>query len=253
MPARVIDCSPGAPAGDVARHDGDHNPSPDTTASIPPPRDEYSSECKLVSFAETDGRYAALSYCWGDLDYKSYVTTSKNFLARFESIEETELPQIFQDAIRVARNLRVRYLRIDALCIPQDWWKPLEEREAWNHESMNMAGVFSNVVLTICAAAGSEGGLFNEHSNAAFDSPDTLDGAHDHSTSVRLSHSSGKTSTLHFFDSSRSYWRDRKSLQDSRLNKRAWCYQEDLLSPLSRRLAFASQAILLRHPIILAL
>ena len=26
--------------------------------------------CKLVNFAETDGSYAALSYCWGELDYK---------------------------------------------------------------------------------------------------------------------------------------------------------------------------------------
>lgn len=26
--------------------------------------------CKLVNFAETDGSYAAISYCWGELDYK---------------------------------------------------------------------------------------------------------------------------------------------------------------------------------------
>lgn len=64
--------------------------------------------------------YAALSYCWGRTNKSTVVTTSRN-LATFEmGILESSLPQTLRDAIRVTRELGIRYLWIDSLCILQD-------------------------------------------------------------------------------------------------------------------------------------
>jgi hypothetical protein len=229
-PSRVIDCFAGAPSGDVVTHLGNGNPSPLTSVNISSSRDEFSPRCKLVDYANINGNYAALSCCWGELDYKSYVTTEKNVASRRESIEETKLPQIFQDAIRVARNLNIRYLWIDALCIIQDWLTPPEARVDWIAESSKMGDIFGNALVTICAASavGSEGGLFNEKSQTEFDHPDRTSCT---STSVRFLNSNGETNTIHFVGDGYGVWDCRKSDMDSCLDRRVWCYQEELLSP----------------------
>jgi len=166
-PSRVLDCFAGAPIHDMASEQG-HTPYASALESVP--RNGSSSSCRLVDFADTDGKYATLSYCWGSLDYKTFVTTEKNVESRRYSIEDSELPRVFQDAIRVARNLRVRYLWIDALCILQDWFKPPEDQIDWIRESAKMTDIFSGALITICAAdLGKKGGLFNKNSFTAFD------------------------------------------------------------------------------------
>ena len=224
-PSRVLECLPDASAGDEDILSSDK---------------EFAPSCKLVNSAETDGRYAALSYSWGTLDYKSFVTTTNNVAVRREVIDETELPQVFQDAIRVARNLRIRYLWIDAFCILQDWWKPPEDQTDWIEESTKMADIFSHALVTIFAASvESERGLFNGNSNTSFDNPNIFfnEGRTScASTSARFIHSNGKSSVLHFIGHERWHWGRRKSLQESCLERRVWCYQEDLLS--SRKLYY---------------
>lgn len=166
------------------------------------------------------------------LNYKEYVTTRDNIANRCISMAEDTLPSIFQNAIQVVRKLGIRYLWIDALCIIQNVNEPLEDQVDWKRESAKMADIFSGTLITICAASavGSEGGLFNESSHTAFQNPD-IDYMCDQKSSVRFVHENGKISTLHFLEDDRTLWHNRKSLHGNCLNGRAWCYQEDLLSP----------------------
>jgi hypothetical protein len=235
-PSRVLDCSPDPSAGGESTPEGDLTLASGSANSIVSSHEKFAPSCKLVNLAETDGRYAALSYCWGTLDYKSFVITENNVTGRREFIDETELPQVFQDAILVARNLGIRYLWIDTFCILQDWSKPAEDQADWIEESAKMADIFSNALITVFAASavGSEGGLFNENSSTAFDNPDiSFDHGHTScaSTSAQFIHSNGKTSVLHFVEDERLWWTGRKPLRESCLERRVWCYQEDLLSP----------------------
>jgi hypothetical protein len=59
------------------------------------------------------GRYAALSYVWGDMTPST--TTKADLEAYKEDIEMEKLPKTFRDTIVVARKMGIRYLWIDAL------------------------------------------------------------------------------------------------------------------------------------------
>ncbi|RYP13297.1 hypothetical protein DL767_010818 [Monosporascus sp. MG133] len=62
--------------------------------------------------------YAALSHCWG----KAYLltTTRGTIQARTRGLEWDKLSKTFREAILVTRDLGLRYLWIDSLCIVQD-------------------------------------------------------------------------------------------------------------------------------------
>ncbi|UPL01909.1 hypothetical protein LCI18_012843 [Fusarium solani-melongenae] len=93
------------------------------------------------------GRYACLSYCWGKSEFT--VTTRGNLKDHLElGIELKDLPQTFQDAVEITRELKLRYLWIDALCIIQDD----DDHEDWKRECGNMASIYRNSYLTIAAA-----------------------------------------------------------------------------------------------------
>ncbi|EON64499.1 hypothetical protein W97_03731 [Coniosporium apollinis CBS 100218] len=68
------------------------------------------------------------------------------------------LPQTFEDAITVTRNLGVKYIWIDSLCVVQD------DPEDWATESAKMEAVYGNLYLTIAATASADacGGLFRK-------------------------------------------------------------------------------------------
>jgi hypothetical protein len=109
----------------------------------------------------SNGRYTALSYCWG-VKSIPYSTTSRSIVgAREVGMNLGDLPQTFQDAIAMTRRLGVRYIWIDSLCICQD------DVKDWERESSRMASVYCNAYLTIAATGSSDagGGLF-------FDRPD---------------------------------------------------------------------------------
>ncbi|KAK8092956.1 hypothetical protein PG999_014543 [Apiospora kogelbergensis] len=90
-----------------------------------------------------NGRYIALSYSWGGR--QDLVTTRENLDSRLTRISWDQLPILFQDVIKIARALCVRFLWIDALCIVQG-----DERD-WMHESQKMAAYYGNACLTIAA------------------------------------------------------------------------------------------------------
>jgi hypothetical protein len=99
-------------------------------------------------------RYATLSHCWG-----SVPTTilSKNTLATFyQEIPLGSLSRTFLDAVDVTRNLGLRYLWIDSLCIIQDF------RPDWELESPKMCDIYTNALINISAtdSSDSSGGLY---------------------------------------------------------------------------------------------
>ncbi|KAH7146989.1 heterokaryon incompatibility protein-domain-containing protein [Dactylonectria estremocensis] len=99
-----------------------------------------------VKLAETtvddQERYIALSYCW-DIGTKQYTTIQATVAERKQGIDMSTLPKTFQDAIALLRQLRVRYIWIDSLCICQD------QIHEWERESAKMAMVYTNAYLTV--------------------------------------------------------------------------------------------------------
>jgi hypothetical protein len=105
-----------------------------------------------------EGKYIALSHCWGNItpDSKSRICTNlHNLKDRLERFSAHELPKTFQDAVRVTRELSIPYLWIDSLCIVQD------DTEDWNREAPRMEDVYASAYCTIAAssAASSSEGL----------------------------------------------------------------------------------------------
>lgn len=133
--------------------------------------------------------YAALSYCWGTCP--ALKSTRSNLATRQRGFAISDMSLTLRDAVRATRDLRLRYLWVDALCILQDC------REDWQRESEKMGDVYGHAYVTIFAfgARDSEGGLF--------------------SPAGQKEHFSWEIP--HF--------------QDEPLNQRAWALQEWYLSP----------------------
>ena len=96
--------------------------------------------------------YATLSYRWGS--NMRCQTTKENFTRFQEAIHPDEMPLMFRDAITITRQLGIRYLWIDALCIIQG------DDDDWNREAGSMASVYGSSTLTLSAlssASPSEG------------------------------------------------------------------------------------------------
>ncbi|KAI4864850.1 heterokaryon incompatibility protein-domain-containing protein [Hypoxylon rubiginosum] len=99
------------------------------------------------SGVEPDHRYVALSHCWGTAE--QLCTTSTTLQSHKEGIPIQILPQTFKDAVRVVREVGLRYLWIDSLCIIQD------DIEDWRKESEKMAEVYRNAHFVLAAARSS--------------------------------------------------------------------------------------------------
>ncbi|RFU76734.1 hypothetical protein TARUN_5537 [Trichoderma arundinaceum] len=97
------------------------------------------------SLADMDRKpqpYLALSYCWGT-KAPSLTTTKSNYAQLKTSISYDTMPKAYQDTVRIARALGVKYIWIDALCIIQD------DTRDWETESQMMAEIFRNSLVTI--------------------------------------------------------------------------------------------------------
>ncbi|KAL7938725.1 heterokaryon incompatibility domain-containing protein [Trichoderma chlorosporum] len=92
--------------------------------------------------AEEPQPYIALSYCWGK-KAPSLKTTRSNYSQLKKSISYDALPKTYQDTVRIARALHVKYIWIDALCIIQD------DVADWERESQVMAEIFRNSLVTL--------------------------------------------------------------------------------------------------------
>ncbi|KAL7783080.1 heterokaryon incompatibility protein domain-containing protein [Trichoderma ceciliae] len=79
-------------------------------------------------------RYATLSYCWGPKEEaaKQLKTTRDTINEHLLHIDIKKLPQTVADAVQVCRDLQIRYLWVDALCIIQG------DEDDWSEESYNL-------------------------------------------------------------------------------------------------------------------
>jgi hypothetical protein len=116
--------------------------------------DGHTARLFLTDNMSQGAHYVALSHCWGDVwkdlteeERDQWSTTRKGVQRKMEGFLVKELPQTFQDAIRVTRELGQRYLWIDSLCIIQG------DREDWETESKKMEAVFQNAYYTIAATS----------------------------------------------------------------------------------------------------
>jgi hypothetical protein len=65
-------------------------------------------------------------------------TLKENVERRMEGFKLDELPRTFQDAIQVTRELGIKYIWIDSLCIIQD------DPVGWEQESKRMHGIYAS-------------------------------------------------------------------------------------------------------------
>jgi hypothetical protein len=109
-----------------------------------------------------------LSHCWGSAQL--ITTTANTIKQRIAGIPLEDLPQTFKDAVSLTRNLGIRYLWIDSLCIKQ-----LDE-EDWETEARKMGSVYSHSYLNIAATSSAEGrgGCFKERLVSVVEKPSPL-------------------------------------------------------------------------------
>ncbi|OBR10482.1 TOL protein [Colletotrichum higginsianum IMI 349063] len=103
--------------------------------------------------------YIALSHPWGDRAlHQHFCTTRDNIHDHMNRISDDSLPATFKDAIRVTRDLNVRYLWIDSLCIVQG------EDGDFEDEAQHMETVFSSALCVIAAnsATGTSDGFLKQ-------------------------------------------------------------------------------------------
>ncbi|ENH63741.1 hypothetical protein FOC1_g10007874 [Fusarium oxysporum f. sp. cubense race 1] len=89
----------------------------------------------------TVGIYMTLSHRWSSTDH--ITTTSNNIKEHRKVIPWQNLSRTFREAIVICREMGVRYLWIDSLCIVQD------DEADWQRESRLMGDVYCNSVCTI--------------------------------------------------------------------------------------------------------
>ncbi|KAE9366714.1 HET-domain-containing protein [Stipitochalara longipes BDJ] len=173
----------------------------------------------------TEGRrgdYVSLSHRWGQLQI--ITTTQSTISQRKHGIDIISLPKTFQDAVLITRQLGVRYLWIDSLCIIQD--SPRD----WEVESAKMHKVYQHALFNISAdgAEDSSVGCFLQRNTlemrpCRIDWPDA----------GMAACPSFKYSGINMGPS---------AIKDSLLSRRGWILQERLLS--TRILHFTKQEIL---------
>ncbi|KAH7064042.1 heterokaryon incompatibility protein-domain-containing protein [Paraphoma chrysanthemicola] len=162
-------------------------------------------------------RYAALSYCWGSSP--AFITSSANFEDNLRGFSLTDLPGTIIDAVKITRQLRLRYLWVDALCIIQG--SDAAATRDWTRESALMKEVYSKAHITIAAAAARNcsDGIFNTRSCVVPIRSDIM-------AATR-----GEV-TIHISDHIAEF-------KDEPINNRAWTLQERLLS--TRLLTYTTQ------------
>ena len=136
----------------------EERPLPKRLVDLFPPQDSEGS--RLVSSRNIqvkDRKYAALSYCWGTTQT---VKTIKATIDAFHvALPTAKIPLTVVDAFTLTRQLGIRYLWVDALCIVQD------DQADWETEAANMHNVYAGSFLTLIAseADSARGGLFAQN------------------------------------------------------------------------------------------
>ncbi|KAK3387394.1 heterokaryon incompatibility protein-domain-containing protein [Podospora didyma] len=89
---------------------------PTRLVQVSPPGSPSAARLRLT--AGEKGRYATLSYCWGGI--QPFQTVTGCLEQYLDELPCKCLPRTILDAFEVTRNLGLRYIWIDSLCIVQD-------------------------------------------------------------------------------------------------------------------------------------
>ncbi|KAJ8106723.1 hypothetical protein OPT61_g9350 [Boeremia exigua] len=177
-------------------------------------------DSKNVRLRETrreHGLYTCLSHCWGAQPIIRTTTTSLS--THLESIPWTDLPRTFQDAIDITSGLGIRHIWIDSLCIIQD------DLDDWRHEGSRMCDIYSKSHLTIAASKSedSTGGCYAA-SNTVDDKTHWFENSKNEQYNVHV-----RTCIVHLGEEFNFLAQGIPTVFP--LTKRAWVFQERLLSP----------------------
>ncbi|KAH7397470.1 heterokaryon incompatibility protein-domain-containing protein, partial [Pyrenochaeta sp. MPI-SDFR-AT-0127] len=179
------------------------------------------------------GEYLALSYCWGG-GQAAQVTTAN--VCQYESaIPWLLLPQTIRDAIQVTKQLGIKYLWVDSLCILQDD----EEDKARNLPQMR--SIYQLALLTIsaaCAGSSSAGFLHKRDLPIRRFAPDQPTVKAYTTFTLRAQTEDGREGSLILSQPLRY-----KELFEP-IERRAWTFQETVLS--HRLLIYSSSQLLWR-------
>ena len=112
------------------------------------PQTDSQEEIRLIETRSVGftALYTTLSHCWGAGPH--FTLTKKTHAALVQGYPLALLPQFFQDAITVSRDLGVASIWIDTLCIFQD----PDDKSDWEREASLMRQVYSNSYCNISAA-----------------------------------------------------------------------------------------------------
>jgi len=158
-------------------------------------------------------RYLALSHCWGTKPI--FRLLNSNITELQQSIPFDQLPRTFQHAIGLTGAFGFQYLWIDSLCIIQD------SASDWAAESVTMGEVYVNSYCNI-AATGAENGEvglgFKRNPRALRPLEIRIPARPPNSRGV-------PTGSYYCMDD---FWQD--GIVKAPLNRRAWVFQERLLS-----------------------
>lgn len=163
-------------------------------------------------------RYCSLSHRWVEAELELKTTNMDDLV---QEIPMQYLSKAARDAILVTRNLGVKYLWIDSLCIIQD------SEDDWMKEAALMADIYENSVCTIAAA-----GEATVSDEAAFAAQNRLI-----YNVCRLAGSSNNgvyvlgNTTPGFNGYGLEGTNESSLVQHSDLLSRGWVYQERMLSP----------------------
>ena len=168
--------------------------------------------------SSTDG-YSALSYCWGE-GPATWRTLRTNLKDRYRVLSMQDLPPTLQQAVEVTSRLGLHYLWVDSICIAQD------DSQEWESEAVKMASIYKNATLTIAAdwAPCAGAGLYNSHSRSLELERSLREGHVNAILPCIYEKASVYLSTSHMFATADHVF------ETSNLARRAWAYQERLLS-----------------------
>lgn len=128
-----------------------------SSKDLPPVASFTAPPSRLIDLGLEDGRlrlvdtngktfeYSALSYCWGG--DQNYMTKQARLTKYYETLEIPQEAKTIHDAVMVTRQLGLRYLWIDALCIVQD------NQDDINKELARMPDIYKGSNVTIVAAS----------------------------------------------------------------------------------------------------
>lgn len=180
--------------------------------------------------------YITLSYCWGKLGKDIPWTLTRERLPLFsENIPDEVLPQTIADAIHVAYASKIPYIWIDSLCIIQD------DHSDWKNEASLMGNVYHNALFTVISGTeSSTTGLFMPRHQLKVSAADISLRSTTTSPSAPQAFSppTNDDYKVTIYPLTTAQFR---ATHDIPAAKRAWCFQEELLSP--RRLYFAEEGL----------